>query len=91
MRRRQFPRTELSLQILRQELAALEVMSGKLPEGMSQGEIYRSKVLAEAIDEFELLLEVGRGWAGWQWLLLGLVFSASLFLGGVALWILIMG
>ena len=70
---RQFPRTELYLQLLRQELGSLDGMSQALSSSMTPGEIHRWHVVTESIEELEYLLERGSGWQSWQSLLLVVV------------------
>ena len=85
---RQFPRTELYLQLLRQELGSLDGMSQALSSSMTPGEIHRWHVVTESIEELEYLLERGSGWQSWQSLLLVVVSVLSLASAGTGLWLL---
>ena len=78
--------------MLRQELISLEGLSRVSPDSTTDGEVHRMRLVAQSIDELEVLLGVsGGGWSSWQSWLLGLVSLASLITTGVGLWSLLGG
>lgn len=89
---RYFPRTQLYLSVLRQELISIEGLSRVSPDGTTDGEVHRARMVSQSIEELEYLLGTNRrGWSFWQLFLLVGVSVLSLIFMVEGVWILLFG